>query len=580
LHVHVSAADPGAPTPHPQPAIGVIGWTVRSQWPRLLLGGLITFAFLGAQQCMPYVIGRAIDDGVAAGDGGAVLRWSAVLAACIALATVTGIGSYVYATTAGMDTEFRIHRYLVGMIVRGGAKLLDRTEAGELVAIATADARPLYVFSTQVGRLIASVLTFLAAFAMLAALSWWFVLAVGIGVAVMFVGLRPIFQRLEVRGGVVRNRVRRQIAISTDTVAGLRVIRGIGGEAYFLERYRRASEETRLAGIDVGRTTALPELVRLVLPGLLLVGVLWLGAELTVSGAMTAGEFVMLFGYVVALTRPLQYVIQGINVLTRAVVVASKRLAALQPATSAGPADAVATIEPSWPARAVLTDHKTGLVVEPGRLTGVAVSDGVDVDHLLQRLSGNDPEGSVQIGPHSLREFGAATVRSHMHVMESRSHLFSGVLRDQLDVDGRRSDADIMSAIHTASAVDIVGVDPSRLDDDTVPETGYDLSLVVGERGRNFSGGERQRLILARALLADPEILILDDPTSACDAQTEARIARRLARHRSGATTVIVSRSPQLLAVCDQVIFLAETATLGDHASLLGLPAYQAALTR
>ncbi len=398
----------------------------------------------------------------------------------------------------------------------------------------------------------------------------------------MFACLRPLFLRLESRGRDLRLRIGEQTGIGTDAVAGLRVLRGIGGEAHFNERYRTASQATRVAGVRVRRTVAGLEFARLALPGTLLVLVLWMGAEMTLNGTITAGEFVALFGYLIALTRPLSYTIQGVDAFTKAIV-ASGRFQKLQDEHP----DPEPANESPWPAGEALHDPVSGTRIEPGLITGIVTGGGLGATELLDRLSGyGDPAEPARIGAIPLDAFDTATVRARVHLLEARAQLFSGRLRDQLDVDGNRTDADIMRALHTASAVDIVGVDPSLIESDDVPEAGYDLDTVAGERGRNFSGGERQRLILARALLADPEILVLDDPASACDAQTEARIAERLARHRRGRTTAILTNSPQLLAVCDRVQFLSGQQSLSDevssgtHAELLQQAEYREAVSR
>ncbi len=103
------------------------------------------------------------------------------------------------------------------------------------------------------------------------------------------------------------------------------------------------------------------------------------------------------------------------------------------------------------------------------------------------------------------------------------------------------------------------------------------------ERGRSFSGGQRQRLVLARVLTADPEVLVLVEPTSAVDAHTEARIAARLRAHRAGRTTVVTTSSPLMLDAVDEVAFLRDGVIVatGTHAELLrGEPTYRAVVTR
>ena len=106
---------------------------------------------------------------------------------------------------------------------------------------------------------------------------------------------------------------------------------------------------------------------------------------------------------------------------------------------------------------------------------------------------------------------------------------------------------------------------------------------MITERGRTFSGGQRQRLVLTRALTVDPEVLLLAEPTSAVDAHTEGRIAERLATHRAGRTTVVTTSSPLVLDRADDVVVLRDGLlhARGRHADLLaGDPAYRAMVTR
>jgi ABC-type multidrug transport system fused ATPase/permease subunit len=152
-------------------------------------------------------------------------------------------------------------------------------------------------------------------------------------------------------------------------------------------------------------------------------------------------------------------------------------------------------------------------------------------------------------------------------VSDTGAALFSGRLRDALDPRGRGG---VPQALAAASAEDVLAALPDGLDS------------LLAERGRSLSGGQRQRLVLARALALDPEVLVLVEPTSAVDAHTEARIARRLRDHRAGRTTVVVSTSPLLLDAVDTVAFLAggRIVATGPHRDLLEDPAYRAVVAR
>ena len=218
----------------------------------------------------------------------------------------------------------------------------------------------------------------------------------------------------------------------------------------------------------------------------------------------------------------------------------------------------------------MLADARTGLVVRPGSVTAI-VSDRPDEAAALADRLGMCAEvvdDEVTLGGVPLNALPRAEVRRRIVVSDTGSTLFSGRLGDRLDVSGTGA---VHDALATASTEDILEALADGMD------------TVVAERGRTFSGGQRQRLVLARALAADPEILVLVEPTSAVDAHTEARIAARLRDHRAGRTTVVVSSSPLVLDAVDEVVFLSDgrVAAVGTYGDLLGSrPDFRAVVTR
>jgi len=162
-------------------------------------------------------------------------------------------------------------------------------------------------------------------------------------------------------------------------------------------------------------------------------------------------------------------------------------------------------------------------------------------------------------------------VRRRILVSDKDPRLFTGSLRQELDPWARASDTAIAAAIHAAGAEDVIDALDGGMD------------AKVEERGRSFSGGQRQRLVLARALLADADVLVLDEPTSAVDAHTEARIALRLRAARAGRSTVVMTTSPLLLQACDEVALMVDgkVCAAGTHRELLHAdPVYRAVVTR
>jgi len=354
--------------------------------------------------------------------------------------------------------------------------------------------------------------------------------------------------------------------LATDIVSRLRVLRGIGGEQVFHERYVRDSQKVRQAGVRVGRLQSVLDAAQVLLPGIFVVLVVWLGARFAVQGRITAGELVAFYGYAAFLMIPLRTAVEFANKLIRAFVSARRvcRVLAIQP--EVGDPDQPYD-EP--PLGAELVDVTSGLRVHHGVLTAIVADPPEESAQLADRL-GRFAEGEVRWGDVPLDGLARDVVRRRIVVSDSASTLFSGTLRDAVDLHGS-GPAAVEAALRTASADDVL---------DALPDG---MGAEVTERGRSFSGGQRQRLVLARALATDPEILILVEPTSAVDAHTEARIADRLHEHRAGRTTVVTTSSPLMLDRADYVAFLQEglVVAFGRHRDLLrDEPSYRSVVTR
>ncbi len=189
-------------------------------------------------------------------------------------------------------------------------------------------------------------------------------------------------------------------------------------------------------------------------------------------------------------------------------------------------------------------DPASGVVVAPGRFTALVGARPEETSDIALRLGRLLPgRHGVRWGDVELDDQPIDVVRAHVVVSEADPHLFSGPVRDTL---GGADDTARDAVVHVASASDALDSLDGGMDGD------------LEERGRALSGGQRQRIALSRALLRDPDVLVLIEPTSAVDAHTEARIAQRLAAHRAGRTTVVVTASPLLLDTADVVLLVRE----------------------
>jgi len=534
-------------------------WVARKQWTSVLVAMLFGTIWMLAQALTPYVLGKGIDEGVTARDTGALVQWVLILLGLAVVGAVAGVLRHRAAVSNWLTAAYRVYQLVTRHAVKLGGSLPKRVATGEVVSVGASDLEHFGQVMDILGRFSGAIVSFVVVAVILLSTSVQLGLLVLIGVPVLLVAVSPIIKPLHRRQTAQRDQVGELTTLASDIVTGLRVLRGIGGEEVFEARYRRDSQRVRDAGVGVARVQSVLDASGVLLPGIFVVLVTWLAARQAVQGDITVGELVAFYGYAAFLVSPLRVLTETVQKVTRALV-ASKRTIRILSMEAGLP-------EPSHPAAAPrhgaeLVDATTGLVVRPGLMTGVVSAKPTETAALADRLGRHvdpEPDQPVTFGGVRLTELPLAQVRSRILVNDTDARLFSGTLREELDPRHGGDDFAVLDALEAAAARDVL---------DALPEG---LDAEVEERGRSFSGGQRQRLVLARALVADPEILVLVEPTSAVDAHTEARIAARLRAARAGRTTVVLTASPLVLDQVDHVVFIEDDRVVaeGTHEELL-----------
>lgn len=532
---------------------------LRAQWRSVTAGALLGVAWMLSQALMPAALGRAIGDGVAARDEGALVTWAAVLLGLGAAQAVTGVLRHRFAVFNWLSAAYRTVQLVTRQATRLGSTLPKRLSAGEVVSVGLSDVSHIGDTLDIVARGSGAVVAIVVVAGILLSTSPPLGLIVLVGVPLIMAAAAPLLRPYREREQAHRELVGELTTHATDLVAGLRVLRGIGGEPLFSGRYRAESQRVREAGVAVARAETRMSGAEVLLPGLLVALVTWAGARFAVRGEIGVGELVAFYGYAVFLIVPLKTLGEAASKITKGLVAAGRVTALLRldpelPGTG--------TARPA--ADAELVDIASGLVVRPARVTAIAAADPRDAQAVADRL-GRYADGEVDFGGVPLRT--VADVRRRILVAVNEDRLFSGPLAESL-APGADESA-LRAAVRAACAEDVV---------DSVG-----LDAHVAEAGREFSGGQQQRLRLARALAADPDVLVLVEPTSAVDAHTEARIAGRLGEARAGRTTVVCTTSPLMLDRADHVAFVRDGLVVaeGTHRELLDTePRYAATVTR
>nr|WP_258050316.1 ABC transporter ATP-binding protein [Streptomyces finlayi] len=514
----------------------------------------------------PYLLSRAIDDGLEPGRWSVLAGWVAALFGVGVLNAWIGIMRHRTMTRVRMDAAFRSVQVVVRQATRLGGALPRRATAGEVVTIGFGDVGVIAGTLTITGPGVGAVLAYVVVAVLLLAVSPLLAAVVLLGVPLLAVLVGPLLGRLQGVETTYRQRQGELAARFEDIVKGLRVLNGIGGKEVYAERYRDGSRAVREEGYRVGTVTSWIQALGVGLPTLFLGTVTWLAARMAAQGDITVGELVAVYGYATVLVVPVSFFIEGGYDLSRGLVAARRvvRFLTLEPDSVGGNA----VDGPGAPS--TLCDPRSGVEVAPGRLTALVSARPSDSAAVVDRL-GRFTDSAATWGAIRLDEIDLTQVRRRILVADNEADLFAGPLREVICGTRDRDEEAIGRAVHAAMAQDIVSGLPDGLDS------------RVDAQGRNLSGGRRQRVRLVRALLADPEVLLAVEPTSALDAHTEAAVASRLRSARSGRTTVVTSTSPLLLDQADTVHYLADGSVVdtGSHRELLERqPGYRLLVSR
>ncbi|CAL9375118.1 ABC transporter ATP-binding protein [Streptomyces sp. NPDC057838] len=564
--------DPGVPDARSGPRF--LWWLFRNQLGGQLTSlawGLLHFASVAA---LPFCVGVAVQAVVDRSGSRLALAGGLLALACVGNA-VGDTFLHRTAITNWITAAARVQQLLARKAARLGSALTRRVAAGEVVAVSTGDVEKIGWFVEALSRFTAALVTIVLVCAGLLVYQPALGVVVAVGLPALALAVLPLLPRATRRADVQREKAGRATELASDTVAGLRVLRGIGGEDLFLDRYRRASQEVRHAAVRSARMWSLISAIQVLLPGLLLIAVVWHGVGLAREGRITVGELVTVYSSVMVLTYPLRHFEEIAMAYSFSRPSAKRAAGVLSLERATDTAGSRAAEIPSGD----LYDPRTGLLAQAGLMTAVVCGDPDAAGRLAERLGGHPSQEGVPVllGGVPLDDLPLDSARTAVLVQDKDPVLLSGTLRELLDVPA--SGAVAPHAALTAAQCDdvLAALAQGSLD------TADPMDARITERGRSLSGGQRQRLALARSLVTDPEVLVLDEPTSAVDSHTEARIAQGVRELRAGRTTVVFTSSPLLLDRADRVAFLheGEVVAVGTHRELVGTePRYRAVVTR
>lgn len=525
----------------------------------------------------PVIVARMIDRGIANGDIGLVERYALLLVLFAALGYCFTLVCQKMAALVSQGSGTDMRNAVFRRICSLSAADVDALGGDSLVTRVTNDVNQVQVAVAlgirqlvrwpllAIGSIVAACLidaslgSILLGCMAVVCLVFWLVMSRSV----------PLFQRMQ-------EGLERITLIVREALSGVRVIRAFRRESFESGRFHRASDEQTRSAVRAGTLGAVLNPATLIALDLGIVAILWSGSFRIQAGTLTQGEIVAFVNYMTQTLLAVAYVANLVVSFTRGAASGERVMQVLhrEPSVTDGSATPLA-LPPAGQAAALelrgvgfsyegsarpALDGVTLRVAEGGTLgiIGGTGSGKSSLANLLPRLY-DATEGSVLVLGTDVRGYPLAQLRDVVSLVPQRASLVSGTIRSNLL--WRRpqaTDDELWEALRIAQAEDFVSQKQRGLDE------------PVEARGMNFSGGQRQRLTIARALVGHPRILVLDDSASALDFATDARLRTALAT-LPGTTTVIVSQRVSAVMGADQILVLdhGRQAGLGTHHELL-----------
>ncbi len=547
---------------------------VKKYWQRLLLALICLIASIAFSLVVPRMIGVAIDTALGSGERSILILAAAVVIGATALRGITEYGHRYLSEVVSQKTAYDIRNALFDRLQRLSFAYHDQAQTGQLMSRATVDVEAIRMFfGMGLLGLIQTIIMFIGISYILIAMDWKlamfalvFLIPVGWRATIVRKVLEPLWLRIQELLASLGTTLE-------ESLTGVRVVKAFSRQREESQKFTSGATALFDKQISVARTMAFNMPLMVFLISLPTVLIMWYGGRQVIAGNLTMGDLTQFILYVGMLIMPVLRLGFMTNMFSRTISAVQRILeildteSAVQEKANAIELDGVKgevhfeDVSFSYNSMAPALQN-VNFSVQPGQsiaLLGSSGSGKSTIAHLLARfydVSG----GRITIDGNDLRDVTIASLRKNVVTAQQDIFLFSATIRDNIAFGAVDADMEQIVAVAKAAHLhDFV----QKLPD------GYDT--WVGERGLTLSGGEKQRLAIARTLLINPNILILDDSTSSVDAETEHLIRQALDKLIKGRTTIIITHRLPIIKNADHILMLEDGQIVeeGKHSELM-----------
>ncbi|MCU1441216.1 MAG: transporter ATP-binding protein [Rhodoglobus sp.] len=555
--------------------VKLIGRYLKPHW--RLIAGVVIFQLVQsiASLYLPSLNADIIDNGIATGDTGYILMIGGVMLAITLVQIAAAITAVYFGAKAAMAIGRDLRESIFTRVGEFSEREVSKFGAPSLITRTTNDVQ-------QVQMLVLMTCTLLVSAPILAIggvimalqqdleLSWLMVVAIPVllvAIGLIVIRMVPLFRLMQARIDTVNRVLREQLT-------GIRVVRAFVREGLETTRFEKANADVTKTAVSAGRLFALVFPVVMLVMNVASIAVLWFGAFRIEDGSMQIGALTAFLQYLMQILMAVMMATFMAIMIPRAAVSADRISEVLSTETSVVlPENPVrelrATgrvelrdVEFSYPGAEQPVLRNVSFVARPGETTAIIGSTGAGkttLVNLLPRLF-DATGGTVLIDGVDVRELDADLLWGRIGLVPQKAYLFSGTVASNLRYGKPdATDDELWAALEIAQARDFVEAMPEGLD------------APIAQGGTNVSGGQRQRLAIARALVKKSEIYVFDDSFSALDTATDVRLRRALATNERAATKIIVAQRVSTIVDADQILVVedGEIVGRGTHAELL-----------
>jgi len=524
---------------------------------------------------LPNLNARIIDQGVAKGDTDFIWLHGAYMLGVSMIQIVAQIAAAWLGANAAMKFGRDVREAIFRRVLSFSSREVNTFGAPSLLTRTTNDVQQVQMLVLMTALMLVSApITMVGGIYMAlredVGLSWLILVAVvvlGLGVGWLISRAGPLFQSMQGKIDDLNRVLREQIT-------GIRVVRAFVREPYESARFERTNAELTDVSTSVGRLMSAMFPFVMFIMNLSSIGVMWFGGHRIASGDIQIGQLTAFLAYLMQILMSVMMATMMTIMVPRAAVCAGRIMEVLDTeSTVVPPAEGItdisvageidmANITFTYPGADVPVLKDVSFSLVPGTTTAIIGSTGSGKSTLVSLIPRlfDATEGNVLVDGIDVRELDPDTLWSHIGLVPQKPYLFSGTVASNLRYGKPdATDEELWAALETAQASDFV----------REMDGGLDASITQG--GTNVSGGQRQRLSIARALVKKPDIYVFDDSFSALDVATDARLRAALARETTGAAVLIVAQRVSTIRQADQILVLEDGQVVGrgTHAELL-----------